>query len=121
MTLVVSAAVIRKPEGYWLVRRGPGLRDPGMWEFPGGKLEPGETGPQALEREMLEELGIGVDVGACLAVAEHAGIQLQAYAVEIRQGQPQLREHDDQAVIPLEAMDQYPMTHLERLIIEQLP
>lgn len=119
--MLVSAAVIRKPEGYWLVRRGPGLRDPGMWEFPGGKVEPGETAAQALQRELLEELGIGVSVGARLAVAEHNGIELHAFAVEIQQGHPELREHDEEAVIPLEAMDQYPMTYLERLIIEQLP
>jgi 8-oxo-dGTP diphosphatase len=121
MTMLVSAAVIRKPEGYWLVRRGPGLRDPGMWEFPGGKVEAGETAAEALRRELLEELGIAVQVGQRLAVAEHNGIELHAFSVEIEQGQPELREHDEEAVVPLQAMDRYPMTHLERLIIEQLP
>lgn len=116
----VAAAVIRKESGFWMVRRGPTLKEPGMWEFPGGKIEPGETAESALRRELQEELGIDVRVGALLAAAELRGIQLQAYAVEVEQGTPQLREHDAEAVIGWDQLPAYPMTELERLIVAQL-
>jgi 8-oxo-dGTP diphosphatase len=55
----VAAAVITRPDGAFLLgRRAPGTFYPGYWEFPGGKVEPGETPRQALVRELREELGI---------------------------------------------------------------
>lgn len=119
--MVVAAAVIRKESGYWMVRRGPALKEPGMWEFPGGKVEPGETPERALRRELQEELAIEVRVGVRLAVARRNGIELHAFAAEIERGTPELREHDGEAVVPLERMEGYPMTELERLIVAQLP
>jgi 8-oxo-dGTP diphosphatase len=54
---VVAAAVVRDGR-VLVVRRAPGQKLEGKWEFPGGKVEPGETDQAALEREMLEELGV---------------------------------------------------------------
>lgn len=68
----VVAAVIRRDDGAILIslRRARGERA-GQWEFPGGKVEPGETEPAALQREILEELGCGVSVGRLLARTAH--------------------------------------------------
>jgi mutator protein MutT len=118
--MVVSAAVWRRGQSFWFVRRGPELREPGMWEFPGGKVEPGETPAEALQRELREELGLEVRVGERLAVAQHGNIELQAFAVEVTQGQPQLREHDAQAWLHPEQFAEYPMTTLERQLLQQL-
>jgi 8-oxo-dGTP diphosphatase len=67
--LVVVAAALVDRDGRLLVQQRPeGLSMAGLWEFPGGKLEPGETPEQALIRELEEELAIDVD-HACLAPA----------------------------------------------------
>src|ERR1700674_122193 len=57
----VAAAVILRPDGsFLLAQRPPGKPYPGYWEFPGGKVEPGEPVSSALARELGEELGIEV-------------------------------------------------------------
>src|SRR3546814_20992622 len=67
--LVVAAALI-DPDGRVLVQqRAPGKSLAGLWEFPGGKVEPGEDSQQALARELDEELGIATDVTALSPVA----------------------------------------------------
>ena len=58
----VAAGVVRRADGRVLICRRTGRLE-GLWEFPGGKLEPGETGEQALARECREELGAEVHVG----------------------------------------------------------
>lgn len=54
------AAVLVRPGAFLAVRRKQSMtRDPGVWEFPGGKIEPGETEAEAIQREVQEELGVG--------------------------------------------------------------
>ena len=74
-TVLVAAALLVDSDGrVLLARRPPGKKMAGLWEFPGGKIEPGETPERALVRELKEELGI--DTGqACfapIAFASHA-------------------------------------------------
>jgi 8-oxo-dGTP diphosphatase len=75
-TLMVVAAALLDDEGRVLLQqRAPGRQMAGLWEFPGGKVEPGERPEAALARELHEELGIGVDE-ACLAPAGFASAPL---------------------------------------------
>lgn len=68
----VAAAVITRPDGAFLLgQRAPGTFYPGYWEFPGGKLEPGESPRQALTRELHEELGLRVQTAWPWIVREH--------------------------------------------------
>lgn len=68
--LTVVAAALTNSEGQVLVQqRAPGRAMAGLWEFPGGKLEVGETPEAALARELAEELGIGVDPAALVPAA----------------------------------------------------
>lgn len=93
---VVAAAIARA--GRCLVaERGPGMRLPGKWEFPGGKVEPGEAPEAALVREIREELGVQIEVGALLgtgsAPAGDKTIRLDVYAARLLLGEPSLSEH----------------------------
>ena len=73
----VVAAVIRGPGGFLVSRRRPGTERGGQWEFPGGKVEAGEAEPAALVREIAEELGCAVEVGALLARHRHRYPELE--------------------------------------------
>jgi 8-oxo-dGTP diphosphatase len=64
--LVVVAAVVRDGGRILACRRGPGRDAAGRWEFPGGKVETGETPEAALQREITEELGVSIHVGELL-------------------------------------------------------
>jgi 8-oxo-dGTP diphosphatase len=96
----VAAAVILRPDGrVLLAQRPPGKPYAGYWEFPGGKLEPGETPAHALERELVEELGIAVRDAAPWLVQEfiypHAHVELNFFRVFAFDGEP--HGHDGQA------------------------
>src|SRR4051794_38563563 len=70
-TIIVAAGVVVEGQRVLLTRRKAGTHLEGMWEFPGGKVEPGEDPQAALRRELLEELGIDVRVGSIVDVAFH--------------------------------------------------
>jgi mutator protein MutT len=68
----VGAVIVNDGGQLFLARRGPGARNErGLWEFPGGSVEFGETLAEALRREMREEYGIEIEVGALLDVTDH--------------------------------------------------
>ncbi len=72
MTLVVVAAVIEDAQRFLVTRRPPGVHLAGLWEFPGGKIDPDESHAAALEREIREELGVEIDVGALAHRTSHS-------------------------------------------------
>ena len=78
--VVVAAALVDAERRVLLQQRAPGRSMAGLWEFPGGKVEPGETPESALARELHEELGIHVAeaalVPACFASAPNAGAHM---------------------------------------------
>lgn len=91
MTAVrVVAAVIERDGKYLACRRAPHKTLAGLWEFPGGKVESGETDQDALRREIHEELGVNIEVGAYLATSlNKAGdldIELVAYRAHVIEG-----------------------------------
>lgn len=63
MTITVVAAVIEESGRFLLTRRPEGTHLAGLWEFPGGKVHPGESHVEALRRELVEELGVDASVG----------------------------------------------------------
>ena len=71
MTVVVTAAVIEHEGRYFVTRRNRGTHLEGLWEFPGGKCEPGESLPECLARELREELGVEARVGDEIFTVTH--------------------------------------------------
>lgn len=92
----VVGAVIVKDQRVLCTQRGTGSLA-GYWEFPGGKLEPGETPEVALTREIHEELGCVIEVGAKVVTTEHeydfAVVVLTTYYCRLVTGEPTLTEH----------------------------
>lgn len=71
------AAVVRRDGALLVTRRPDRPGAPGQWEFPGGKVEPGEGEPEALRREIREELGCAVEVGPLLLRHAHRYPELE--------------------------------------------
>jgi 8-oxo-dGTP diphosphatase len=76
---VVVAAVIERGGRILVSQRGPGVGQPGRWEFPGGKRERGEGDEQALRRELAEELGVSLDVGPRIWTARAGPLELRFF------------------------------------------
>ncbi len=90
---VVAAALISADRRVLISERPPGKSLAGQWEFPGGKLEPGESESAALRRELAEELGIEVLGGRAMMQLRHAYedrvVELSLWVVEQFRGEPQ--------------------------------
>jgi mutator protein MutT len=71
-TITVVAAVVEENDAFLVTRRPEGVHLAGLWEFPGGKIDPAESHADALRREMREELDADVDVGALIFDITHA-------------------------------------------------
>ena len=96
--LQVVCAILEKEGQILLCRRSPGRREGGLWEFPGGKIEPGESPSEALDRELREELGVECSIGQELCRSRHPYshglIELIALQASHLGGEFQLRDHD---------------------------
>lgn len=99
---VVGAVIVANGQVF-CTQRGPGSLE-GRWEFPGGKLEPGESPTAALAREIMEELGCTVEVGARVVTTEHeydfAVVNLTTFYCSVVDGAPTLSEHTASAWLP---------------------
>jgi 8-oxo-dGTP diphosphatase len=113
--LVVAAALVDSDGRVLIAQRPEGKQLAGLWEFPGGKVEPGETPETALIRELEEELGITVRQ-ACLApfvFASHTyesfHLLMPLYLIRRWEGEPEAREHAALKWVRPNDMGQYPM------------
>ena len=108
----VLCGIIQNQEGkIFIARRKEGKSMAGKWEFPGGKLEPGETEKACLQRELLEELGMQVKVGEKLGENEHLyetfSIRLIVYQCEFISATYELTDHDKYAWVDLKELSSY--------------
>jgi 8-oxo-dGTP diphosphatase len=113
--LVVAVALIDADGRVLLAQRPPGKSLAGLWEFPGGKVEPGEVPEAALIRELHEELGIDT-WASCLAPLTFAShsypdfhLLMPLFACRRWQGTPQAREGQTLAWVRANALKDYPM------------
>ena len=109
---------------FLIARRPAGGMLGGLWEFPGGKQEPGESLPSALKRELEEELGIAIDVGRPVISLDHAythfRITLHAFYGQHTAGEPRRLGVDDWRWVTLNDLDHYAFARTDRKIIEAL-
>lgn len=121
----VAAGVIWDEQDRFLIAQRPldGLLG-GLWEFPGGKQEAGETLPQTLQREIQEELALEIDVGSPLVRVKHGythfRITLHAFHARHVAGRPQNLGVADHAWVTLDELDQYAFAVTDRKIIARL-
>ena len=121
----VAAGIIWNDRGEVLIAQRPlnGLLG-GLWEFPGGKQEAGETLPECLKRELREELAIEVEVGELFTVVRHGfthfKITLHAFTCRYVSGEPQTIGVRDFAWVLPTALDQYSFGKADREVITAL-
>lgn len=93
----VVAAVIKKDAKVFATQRGYGEFKDG-WEFPGGKIEPGETPQEALKREIKEELDANIEVGELIDIVEYDypnfHLSMQCFWCELKGDKIELKEHE---------------------------
>jgi 8-oxo-dGTP diphosphatase len=125
--LLVAAVALIDPDGrILLAQRPPGKDMAGLWEFPGGKLQPGETPEAALVRELYEELGIetGQSCLAPFAFASHAydrfHLLMPLYVCRIWHGIVTAREHQALAWVEVNRLGSYPMPPADRPLVALL-
>ena len=121
----VVAAVITDPRGrILLARRGDGRDLAGLWEFPGGKREPGETSEDALIRELQEELGITVQVGAAFMEVPQLypdkRLRLDVRHVSTWSGKPRGLEGQALAWVAPDKLGRYAMPPADRPVVAAL-
>jgi (d)CTP diphosphatase len=108
-TVDVVAAMVLRDGDVLLARRGPGMDLAGWWEFPGGKVEPGERAGETLVRELDEELGIrtapGTAIGESFIDRPAGRIRLLGWTARLLDGEPRAREHDAVAWVRPDAVD----------------
>ncbi len=121
----IGVAVITDDQGRILIdrRKQEGLLG-GLWEFPGGKIEPNEGVEECVSREIKEELGIEIEVGTRLITIEHAythfKVTLNVFNCKHLSGEPQPLESDEVKWVTLDEIDQYPFPKANSQIIDAI-
>jgi len=118
----VVAAVIRREGRYLIGRRPQEKRHGGLWEFPGGKVHPGEDDVAAARRELQEELGLeAVSVGALIWESADAGSTFVIRFVEVStEGSPEAREHSEIGWFTPEEMSALPLAPTDAAFVRSL-
>lgn len=119
----VVAAILHHDGAYFATQRGYGEFE-GMWEFPGGKIEPGESSEDALKREIQEELGVDIIIEKLLCTTEYDyplfHLKLHCYLCNIVSGEIVLREHKSAQWLTVDTLNSVEWLPADKEVIEKL-
>jgi 8-oxo-dGTP diphosphatase len=123
-TIRVVAAVIEREGQYLITQRRPSAVLPLMWEFPGGRVEPGETDADALQREVRHRLGVEIEPGQLISFVSHPYeryvVDLYLYDCRLTEGEPAERNVNAFKWVSSSEFDQYPFTPADELSMNKL-
>ena len=121
--VTVTAGIIKKDDKLLIAKRKKGHLA-NKWEFPGGKLEPGETPKDCLKRELSEEFGIETKIGKYLTTSNyeypHIKIELIADEVEYISGEFKLNDHQEIKWVKREELLNYDFAPADILIVNKI-
>lgn len=119
----VVAAVIRNQDKVFATARGYGDYK-GQWEFPGGKIEPGETSQKALIREIKEELDTDIEVGDLIETIEYDYLEfhlsMACFWCTITRGELVLKEASDACWLTVDTLYSVPWLPADRLLVDEV-
>lgn len=120
----VAAAIIRRNNKLLICRRGAGGSCAFLWEFPGGKIEPGESPEACLVRECMEELGVLVKPERLYEKAAHTypdgQVELTFYLAEITRGEPVKNVHTHMEWVTTQKLSGYPFCPADERLVHRL-
>jgi len=123
-TIEVAAALVFRDGRLLITQRPAGGHLPGLWEFPGGKREPAESFEQALHRELMEELGIAVEVGELIDSITHEypekSVHLRFFRCAWKRHEPQAIECADWRWIRAEELAEFQFPAADARLLEKL-
>jgi 8-oxo-dGTP diphosphatase len=120
---VVGAVIVNAARQVLCARRSPAMSLPGVWEFPGGKVEPGEDEIEALVRECEEELGVVIAVGERLGddvPMAHGWALLRVWCATLVSGEPQPLEHRSLRWLAADELDDVAWIPVDLPLVQQL-
>ena len=120
----VTAAILMRGDKVFIGQRKSGKRMADLWEFPGGKLEPGETPEDCLAREMKEEFGVQIAIreffGESVYHYEFGSIRLLAYLVDWTSGEMSPTDHQDCRWVAFKDLERYRFVPADIPFVQQL-
>lgn len=120
----VAAAVLVKGKHIFIARRRKNEKLGGKWEFPGGKVEQGETLQACLEREMMEEFRIKISVGRLIGESvcyySHMAVHLFAFWAEWEAGIIEPNSHDECRWVKISELDDYDFAEADLPVVEKI-
>lgn len=122
-TIEVVAAIIHKDESFFATQRGYGEFE-GLWEFPGGKIESGESHHDALKREIMEELGVNIAIDKFICTTEYNypsfHLIMHCYLCNIISGEIELHEHKSARWLTAEMLNSIEWLPADKEVVKKL-
>jgi len=120
----VTAAIVMDQGRILIAQKESTHKLAGLWEFPGGKMEPGETPEACLQRELAEELGIQVDITGFFHEytfpLQSTTLHLRGYRAVVTGGRLTLHEHDDARWVTVSELQGYRFVPSDQELVRQL-